>query len=114
VRHLYEKALERRGGFTITTAESLQNPDYRGPEFVRLGASLAGDGPLTPRLIGDASRAGRHDQQALKRVWHYVARFGSPEMAPQKSGLGPNLYVVNGHLAKNSIWNRATKALRRR
>ena len=31
-----------------------------------------------PRLIGDASRAGRHDEQALKRVWHYVAHFGNP------------------------------------
>jgi hypothetical protein len=72
--------VEWHGGFTISTADLLENPDYRGPEFVRLGASLAGDGPLTPRLIGDASRTGRHDEQALKRVWHYVARFGSPEM----------------------------------
>ena len=31
-------------------------------------------------MIGDASRSGRHDEQALKRVWHYVARFGSREM----------------------------------
>jgi hypothetical protein len=30
--------------------------------------------------LADDSRAGRHDEQALKRVWHYVARFGSPEM----------------------------------
>ena len=72
--------VEWHGGFSITTADLLENPDYRGPEFVRLGAALAGDGPLTARLIGDASRAGHHDEQALKRVWHYVARFGSPEM----------------------------------
>jgi Protein of unknown function (DUF3626) len=52
-----------------------------GPEFARLGASLARGGALTPRLIGDASRAGRNDEQALKRVWHYAARFGSLEMA---------------------------------
>jgi hypothetical protein len=71
--------VEWHGGFTISTADLLENPDYRGPEFVRLGASIAGDGPLTPRLIGDASRTGRHDERALKRVWHYVARFGSPE-----------------------------------
>lgn len=72
--------VEWHGGFTITTADLEQNSDYRGPEYVRLGASLACDGVLTARLIGDASRAGRHDEQALKRVWHYVARFGSPEM----------------------------------
>lgn len=31
---------------------------------------------LTPDLIGDAARSGEYDPQALKRVWHYVARFG--------------------------------------
>jgi hypothetical protein len=57
-----------------------RHPEYRGPEFVDLGVSLARDGCLDPRVIGDASRTGRYDEQALKRVWHYVARFGSPEM----------------------------------
>jgi hypothetical protein len=74
--------VEWHGGFAVTTAAIFGNPGYRGPEFARLGAALARDGTLTPRLIGDASRAGRHDEQALKRVWHYVARFGSPEMRP--------------------------------
>ena len=73
--------VEWHGGFAVTADAFLANPGYRGPEFARLGASLAGGGALTARLIGDTSRAGRHDEQALKRVWHYVARFGSPEMA---------------------------------
>ena len=77
--------VEWHGGFTITTGELLRNPDYRGTEYVRLGVSIAGDGPLTARLIGDASRTGRHEGQALKRVWHYVARFGSPEMRSARS-----------------------------
>ena len=77
--------VEWHGGFTVTTAALLENPGYRGPEFARLGASLARDGALTPRLIGDASRVGRHDEQALKRVWHYVARFGSHEMAGHRA-----------------------------
>ena len=73
--------VEWHGGFAVTAAVFLANPGYRGAEFALLGASLARDGgALTARLIGDASRAGRHDEQALKRVWHYVARFGSPEM----------------------------------
>jgi hypothetical protein len=73
--------VEWHGGFAVTADAFLANPRYRGPEFARLGASLARGGALTARLIGDASRAARHDEQALKRVWHYVARFGSPEMA---------------------------------
>jgi hypothetical protein len=73
--------VEWHGGFAVTADAFLANPGYRGPEFARLGVSLARGGVLTPRLIGDASRAARHDEQALKRVWHYVARFGSLEMA---------------------------------
>ena len=45
-----------------------------------LGLSLARTGRLDPSVLGDASRTGQYDEQALKRVWHYVARFGSPEM----------------------------------
>jgi hypothetical protein len=72
--------VEWHGGFTLTTTELRRHPGYRDQEFVDLGASLAHNGMLDPRIIGDASRTGRYDQQALKRVWHYVARFGSPEM----------------------------------
>jgi hypothetical protein len=77
--------VEWHEGFAVTADAFARNPEYRGPEFARLGASLAGGGTLTARVIGDASRAGHHDQQALKRVWHYVARFGSPEMAGRRS-----------------------------
>jgi hypothetical protein len=69
--------VEWHGGFALTTAELRRHPEYRGPEFVRLGVSLARDGLLDPAVIGDASRSGRYDEQALKRIWHYVARFGA-------------------------------------
>jgi hypothetical protein len=72
--------IEWHGGFMLTTTELRRDPGYRGQESVDLGVSLARDGRLDARLIGDASRTGRYDQQALKRVWHYVARFGSEEM----------------------------------
>jgi hypothetical protein len=41
-------------------------------------AEIAVDGDLDPAIIGAAARTGRYDSQALKRVWHYVARFGPP------------------------------------
>lgn len=59
-------------GFTVAT-EAL-DPDYRGAEYVALAQSL-GD-VLTPAVVGDAARTGDHDPQAVKRVWHYLARFG--------------------------------------
>jgi Protein of unknown function (DUF3626) len=73
--------VEWHGGFCLSTAELQRYPDFRGSEYVRLGIALAEDGQLDPRIIGDASWTGRYDDQDLKRVWHYVARFGSPEMA---------------------------------
>jgi hypothetical protein len=71
--------VEWHGGFRLAVAELARHPDYRGPQYVRLGTEIAVGGQLDPRVIGDASRTGRYDQQDLKRVWHYVARFGSPD-----------------------------------
>jgi hypothetical protein len=72
--------VEWHGGFRVTVADLRDNAGYRGPKFAELGMSLARSGCLDPAMIGDASRSGRYDEQALKRVWHYVARFGSLEM----------------------------------
>jgi hypothetical protein len=68
--------VEWHPGFRLSVAELRRHPDYRGPRYVDLGAALARDGHLTPRLIGDAARTNHHDDQDLKRVWHYLARFG--------------------------------------
>jgi Protein of unknown function (DUF3626) len=76
--------IEWHGGFRLSTTELRRHPDYRGQEFVELGESIARDGLLDPAIIGDASRTGRHDEQSLKRVWHYVARFGTPELPPRR------------------------------
>jgi hypothetical protein len=56
--------IEWHGGFTLTTTELRRHPGYRGQQFVDLGASLARNGRLDPRILGDASRTGRHDEQA--------------------------------------------------
>lgn len=68
--------VEWHGGFRLAVPELRSHPDYRGQEYVDLGCALARDGYLDPAIIGDAARTARHDEQALKRVWHYVARFG--------------------------------------
>jgi Protein of unknown function (DUF3626) len=76
-RHL-PCTVEWHAGFRLSVTELRRHPDYRGLQYVDLGSRLAVDGHLTPRIIGDAARTGRYDPQALKRVWHYVARYGSP------------------------------------
>ncbi len=69
--------MEWHDGFRLDADVLRRHPDYRGKEYVDLGVRLAGDSVLTPRILGDAARSGRYDPQSLKRVWHYLARFGS-------------------------------------
>jgi hypothetical protein len=68
--------VEWHSGFTLHVDELRQHPGYRGPEYVALGVALARDRQITPAVIGDAVRTGRYERQDLKKVWHYVARFG--------------------------------------
>ncbi|MEU2247089.1 DUF3626 domain-containing protein [Streptomyces sp. NPDC019224] len=70
--------VEWHPGFRLEVEELRRHPDYRGQEYVDLGTRIAIDGLLDPRIVGDAARAGLHGPQAVKRVWHYLARFGSP------------------------------------
>ncbi|MFD4236495.1 DUF3626 domain-containing protein [Streptomyces sp. NPDC058542] len=68
--------VEWHEGFRLGIDELRRRPGFRGPEYVELGESLAVDGYLDARIIGDAARAGRHAEQDLKKVWHLLARFG--------------------------------------
>ncbi|WP_328908644.1 DUF3626 domain-containing protein [Streptomyces sp. NBC_00234] len=70
--------VEWHPGFRLGIEELRRHPDYRGQEYVDLGTRLAVDGVLDPRIVGNAARAGHYDPQALKKVWHYLARFGAP------------------------------------
>ncbi|WP_145907929.1 DUF3626 domain-containing protein [Kitasatospora viridis] len=69
--------VEWHGGWRLGVEELRRHPDFRGPEFVALGEEIAVDGVLDPRIVGEADRSGRYDPQSVKRVWHYVARFGA-------------------------------------
>jgi hypothetical protein len=66
----------RTGGGQSADAHSLR-PGGRRSASLDLGAEIAVGGRLDPRVLGDAARSERYDQQALKRVWHCVARFGT-------------------------------------
>ncbi len=73
--------VEWHPGYRLTVADLHRHADYRGHEYADLGARIAEDGHVDPRVIGDASRTGRHELQDLKMVWHTLARFGAPEGA---------------------------------
>lgn len=73
--------LEWHPGYRLTVHALRRHADYRGQEYVDLGARSAQDGRIDPRVIGDAARAGRRELQDLKMVWHTLARFGAPKGA---------------------------------
>lgn len=64
--------VEWHPGFATATASL--DPNYRGVESVELAQWMGS--VITPDVVGQAARAGKHDSQALKRVWHCLARFG--------------------------------------
>jgi hypothetical protein len=68
--------IEWHPGFRLHVDELQLHPAYRGPQFVALGLEIAKDGWLTPAIIGDAARSGTYELQDVKKVWHYLARFG--------------------------------------
>jgi hypothetical protein len=70
--------LQWHAGFRVDIDELRRHPDYRGPQYVALAIELAADQRLDPRAIGDAARTRQYDEQDLKKVWHYLARFGIP------------------------------------
>ncbi|MFD7184878.1 DUF3626 domain-containing protein [Streptomyces sp. NPDC059904] len=70
--------VEWHGGFRLGVEELRLHPDYRGQEYVDLATRIAVGGVLDPRIIGDTARADRYDPQSVKKVWHYLARFGAP------------------------------------
>lgn len=63
-------------GFVLDVDVARRHPDYRGQPYVDLAERISREGRLDPAMIGAATASGEHDPQALKRAWHYLARFG--------------------------------------
>ncbi|MEV0846248.1 DUF3626 domain-containing protein [Streptomyces sp. NPDC049954] len=85
-------------GFRLPVEVLDDKGEFRGERIVRLAREVAGPGGvLDPRIIGDAVRAGRHDPQDLKKVWHCLARFGAP--AVQGDTTVPGDITVPGETA---------------
>ncbi|MFE5812448.1 DUF3626 domain-containing protein [Streptomyces sp. NPDC056479] len=90
--------VEWHPGYRITVPALRRHADYRGQEYVDLGARIAHDGRVDPRVIGDATRTGRYELQDLKMVWHILARFGAPAGAGTAYSGSPEAAAgVGGH-----------------
>lgn len=65
-------AVEVHSGYSVT-ADAIE-PAYRGSAPIELARLLGGE--ITPARLSEASRSGEHDTQAIKWLWHCLARFG--------------------------------------
>jgi hypothetical protein len=68
-------AVEWHPGYSLAMNDSL-DPEYRGQRILDLACAIGDGAPLTPRLLGTVRAVGRYDPQDLKKVWHYLARYG--------------------------------------
>lgn len=64
--------VESHAGYRVA-AEDIAK-DYRGEVPVRLAQQLGGE--VTPARLAAVARSGAHDPQAVKWLWHCLARFG--------------------------------------
>lgn len=63
-------------GFELSVEQMSLYPGYRGQEYINLAQKLAQDGKVNARLLGLAVTEHGYDEQDIKKIWHYLARFG--------------------------------------
>lgn len=63
-------------GFKLSVEAMARYPEYRGKEYIELAEELSQDGVIDPRILGLAVTEKGYHEQDVKKVWHYLARFG--------------------------------------
>ena len=63
-------------GYELSLEKMSHNPDYRGQKYIDLAKELAPNGSINAKLLGQAVTERGYDEQEVKKVWHYLARFG--------------------------------------
>lgn len=63
-------------GYELSLEEMSRYPDYRGYEYIELAKELAQNGRINAKILGLAVTKLGYDEQEVKKVWHYLARFG--------------------------------------
>ncbi|MDO8908476.1 MAG: DUF3626 domain-containing protein [Pseudohongiella sp.] len=73
--------VEWHKGFSIRVSALNHYANYRGQQYIALAHDIAENGIITPLMIGAAVNQQLHDAQDLKKVWHYLAKFGNLNLA---------------------------------
>ncbi len=63
-------------GYELTIEEMSRYPEYRGQPFIDLAKGLVKEGKINAKILGLAVTEQGYDGQDIKKIWHYLARFG--------------------------------------
>lgn len=63
-------------GYELSLEEMSRHPEYRGQQFIDLASELAINGNINARILGLAVTDQGYNEQDVKKIWHYLARFG--------------------------------------
>ncbi|MBW3698454.1 DUF3626 domain-containing protein [Vibrio sp. T187] len=63
-------------GYELSIERMSRYPDYRGQRFIDLAKQLSSNGKINAKLLGLAVTEQGYDEQDIKKIWHYLARFG--------------------------------------
>ncbi|GEA59363.1 DUF3626 domain-containing protein [Vibrio comitans] len=63
-------------GYELSIEQMSQYPDYRGQQFIDLAKQIAHKGMINTFLLGRAVTQQGFNEQDVKKIWHYLARFG--------------------------------------
>lgn len=63
-------------GYELSIDEMELYPNYRGEKFINIAREISVKNTINPKLLGIAVTQQGYDEQDIKKVWHYLARFG--------------------------------------
>ncbi|MGF1681574.1 DUF3626 domain-containing protein [Photobacterium minamisatsumaniensis] len=63
-------------GYELSVEEMSCYPEYRGEQFIHLANDIAVNGVINAKVLGAAVTEQGYDAQDIKKIWHYLARFG--------------------------------------
>lgn len=63
-------------GYELSIECMSRYPDYRGQRFIDLAKQLSSNEKINAKLLGLAVTEQGYDEQDIKKIWHYLARFG--------------------------------------
>ncbi len=63
-------------GYELSVETIELYPDYRGKQFVDLAKNIAENGIINAKMLGLAVTRHGYNEQDIKKIWHYLARYG--------------------------------------